>query len=425
MVERTKPRRRPATLHHPPTNESRRVRRCALSRCSEHTGRKKGEYGADPAPCARRDSTPWWPVPASALRLIVGKSNGSGRQRPQSWGDRARGLAARGRRPSRWRGIPNFPGARASPRSRQPFIPIALCLVVQRGFGAGRGPPIREMYAFTPRTRACRFLADRPCRPPSWVKVSAKRLSGHQDPRLSTAILRGLRGWSMLTSTPAGRRPWDMTRGSGRRLSLQRRASASAAACLPQGQSAAFMARAGEPRPPNHALTFSCAEVDSINIAASHFAMVDLATQGRGGGLAARRKRGRARRRVSSRNPTDVRDLAGAQRRRHAATQTAATVNVLRPEGDGRTRSACSRRLNYSTSVVEACDPAPDAVAGAHRMARVRRSSIRTTLPPRCARKSLSTAGNCLDIDRWNSAGWRVLRPWQERGQAVNQQTLA
>jgi UDPglucose 6-dehydrogenase len=159
------------------------------------------------------------------------------------------------------------------------------------------------------------------------------------------------------------------------------------------------MARAGE-LGANHALTF-LREVDSINMR-RRVRMVDLATKACGGSLLGANVAvlGAAFKPDSD----DVRD-SPALNVAGMLQLNGATVNVYDPKAMENSQRLFPT-LNYSTSVEEACDRA-DAVLvltewrefvelDPHELA----STVRA--------KVVVDGRNCLDIDVWSSAGWRV-----------------
>jgi UDPglucose 6-dehydrogenase len=168
--------------------------------------------------------------------------------------------------------------------------------------------------------------------------------------------------------------------------------------CLPK-DIRAFMARAGE-LGASHALTF-LREVDSINMRRRTL-MVELATTACGGSLLGANIAvlGAAFKPESD----DVRD-SPALNVAGMLQLNGATVNVYDPKAMENSQRIFPT-LNYSTSVVEACDRAdavlvltewrefvdldPDQLAGTVRA------------------KVIVDGRNCLDVERWASAGWRV-----------------
>jgi len=168
--------------------------------------------------------------------------------------------------------------------------------------------------------------------------------------------------------------------------------------CLPK-DIRAFMARAGE-LGANHALTF-LREVDSINMR-RRTRMVDLATTACGGSLLGANVAvlGAAFKPESD----DVRD-SPALNVAGMLQLNGATVNVYDPKAMENSQRLFPT-LNYSTSVLEACERAdavlvltewrefvdldPEGLAGTVR-ARV-----------------VVDGRNCLDTERWTNAGWRV-----------------
>lgn len=168
--------------------------------------------------------------------------------------------------------------------------------------------------------------------------------------------------------------------------------------CLPK-DIRAFMARAGE-LGANHALTF-LREVDSINMR-RRTRMVELATRACGGSLLGANAAvlGAAFKPESD----DVRD-SPALNVAGMLQLHGATVNVYDPQAIENSRRLFPT-LNYSTSVLEACERAdavlvltewrefvdmdPDALAAVVRA------------------KVIVDGRNCLDVGKWQAAGWRV-----------------
>jgi UDPglucose 6-dehydrogenase len=167
--------------------------------------------------------------------------------------------------------------------------------------------------------------------------------------------------------------------------------------CLPK-DIRAFMARAGE-LGANHALTF-LREVDSINMR-RRAKMVELATKACGSLLGANvAVLGAAFKPESD----DVRD-SPALNVAGLLQLNGATVNVYDPKAMENSQRLFPT-LNYSTSVVEACeradavlvltewrefvDLAPEELAGTVRA------------------KVIVDGRNCLDAAKWTAAGWRV-----------------
>ena len=167
--------------------------------------------------------------------------------------------------------------------------------------------------------------------------------------------------------------------------------------CLPQ-DIRAFMARAGE-LGANHALTF-LREVDSINMR-RRTRMVELATKACGSLLGANvAVLGAAFKPESD----DVRD-SPALNVAGMLQLNGATVNVYDPKAMENSQRLFPT-LNYSTSVVEACDRA-DAVLvltewrefvelDPHQLADTVRAKV------------VVDGRNCLDSAKWTDAGWRV-----------------
>ena len=167
--------------------------------------------------------------------------------------------------------------------------------------------------------------------------------------------------------------------------------------CLPK-DIRAFMARAGE-LGANHALTF-LREVDSINMR-RRTRMVELATKACGSLLGANvAVLGAAFKPESD----DVRD-SPALNVAGMLQLNGATVNVYDPKAMENSQRLFPT-LNYSTSVVEACDRA-DAVL----VLTDWREFV--DLDPRdladtVRAKVIVDGRNCLDSGKWTDAGWRV-----------------
>ncbi|OBG87785.1 UDP-glucose 6-dehydrogenase [Mycobacterium sp. E802] len=168
--------------------------------------------------------------------------------------------------------------------------------------------------------------------------------------------------------------------------------------CLPK-DIRAFMARAGE-LGANHALTF-LREVDSINMR-RRTAMVELTTRACGGSLLGANIAvlGAAFKPESD----DVRDspalnVAGMLQLNGAA------VNVYDPKAMDNSQRVFPT-LNYSTSIIEACDRA-DAVLVLTEWAEfVDLDPVELADTVRV--KVVVDGRNCLDSQRWREAGWRV-----------------
>ena len=168
--------------------------------------------------------------------------------------------------------------------------------------------------------------------------------------------------------------------------------------CLPK-DIRAFMARAGE-LGANHALTF-LREVDSINMR-RRTRMVELTTKACGGSLLGANIAvlGAAFKPESD----DVRD-SPALNVAGLLQLNGGTVNVYDPKAMENSQRVFPT-LNYSTSVAEACDRA-DAVLvltewqefvdlDPHQLADIVRAKV------------VVDGRNCLDVDAWQQAGWRV-----------------
>src|SRR6201991_1635891 len=167
--------------------------------------------------------------------------------------------------------------------------------------------------------------------------------------------------------------------------------------CLPK-DIRAFMARAGE-LGANHALTF-LREVDSINMR-RRTRMVELATKACGSLLGANvAVLGAAFKPESD----DVRD-SPALNVAGMLQLNGATVNVYDPKAMENSQRLFPT-LNYSTSVVEACERA-DAVLVLTEWREFVELDPRE-LAGTVRAKVVVDGRNCLDTDVWSSAGWRV-----------------
>ena len=168
--------------------------------------------------------------------------------------------------------------------------------------------------------------------------------------------------------------------------------------CLPK-DIRAFMARAGE-LGANHALTF-LREVDTINMRRRTH-MVELATKACGGSLLGANIAvlGAAFKPDSD----DVRD-SPALNVAGMLQLNGATVNVYDPKAMDNSRRLFPT-LNYSTSVMEACERA-DAVLVLtewREFVELDPDDLADTVRA----KIVVDGRNCLYIDRWTNAGWRV-----------------
>ena len=168
--------------------------------------------------------------------------------------------------------------------------------------------------------------------------------------------------------------------------------------CLPK-DIRAFMARAGE-LGANHALTF-LREVDSINMR-RRTRMVELATTACGGSLLGANVAvlGAAFKPESD----DVRDspalnVAGLLQLNGAA------VNVYDPKAMENSQRVFPT-LNYSASVVEACDRADAVLVLTEWQEFVDLDPAELAATVRS--KVVVDGRNCLDVEKWQSAGWRV-----------------
>ena len=167
--------------------------------------------------------------------------------------------------------------------------------------------------------------------------------------------------------------------------------------CLPK-DIRAFMARAGE-LGANHALTF-LREVDSINMR-RRTRMVELATKACGSLLGANvAVLGAAFKPESD----DVRD-SPALNVAGMLQLNGATVNVYDPEAMENSQRLFPT-LNYSTSVVEACDRA-DAVLVLTEWREFVELEPRQ-LADTVRVKVVVDGRNCLDSAKWTDAGWRL-----------------
>jgi UDPglucose 6-dehydrogenase len=168
--------------------------------------------------------------------------------------------------------------------------------------------------------------------------------------------------------------------------------------CLPK-DIRAFMARAGE-LGANHALTF-LREVDSINMR-RRTRMVELTTTACGGSLLGANIAvlGAAFKPESD----DVRD-SPALNVAGMLQLNGATVNVYDPKAMENSQRLFPT-LNYSTSVLEACDRA-DAVLVLTEWREFLELDP-ATLADTVRARVVVDGRNCLDTDRWNDAGWTV-----------------
>jgi UDPglucose 6-dehydrogenase len=168
--------------------------------------------------------------------------------------------------------------------------------------------------------------------------------------------------------------------------------------CLPK-DIRAFMARAGE-LGANQALTF-LREVDSINMR-RRTRMVELTTRACGGSLLGANIAvlGAAFKPESD----DVRD-SPALNVAGLLQLNGATVNVYDPKAMDNSRRLFPT-LNYSTSAAEACERA-DAVLVLTEWAEfvdIDPAALSDTVRT----KVVVDGRNCLDVERWQQAGWRV-----------------
>ncbi|ULN33455.1 UDP-glucose dehydrogenase family protein [Mycolicibacterium smegmatis] len=180
--------------------------------------------------------------------------------------------------------------------------------------------------------------------------------------------------------------------------------------CLPK-DIRAFMARAGE-LGANHALTF-LREVDSINMR-RRTAMVELATRACGGSLLGANIAvlGAAFKPESD----DVRD-SPALNVAGMLQLNGATVNVYDPKAVENSRRLFPT-LTYATTVAEACERA-DAVLVLTEWSEFV-DLVPAALDGTVRAKVVVDGRNCLDVDRWRRAGWRVYA----LGRRVEKQTV-
>lgn len=169
--------------------------------------------------------------------------------------------------------------------------------------------------------------------------------------------------------------------------------------CLPK-DIRAFMARAGE-LGANHALTF-LREVDAINMR-RRSRMVELATVACGGSLLGANIAvlGAAFKPESD----DVRD-SPALNVAGMLQLNGATVNVYDPKAMENSRRQFPT-LNYSTSVSEACDRADAVLVLTEWREFVDMDPAELAGSVRA--KVVVDGRNCLDVDRWMRAGWKIL----------------
>jgi UDPglucose 6-dehydrogenase len=168
--------------------------------------------------------------------------------------------------------------------------------------------------------------------------------------------------------------------------------------CLPK-DIRAFMARAGE-LGANHALTF-LREVDSINMR-RRTRMVELTTTACGGSLLGANVAvlGAAFKPESD----DVRD-SPALNVAGLLQLNGATVNVYDPKAMENSRRIFPT-LNYSPSVLEACDRADAVLVLTEWKEFVDLDPAELAATVRS--KVVVDGRNCLDVDRWQAAGWRT-----------------
>ncbi|MGE4363536.1 MAG: nucleotide sugar dehydrogenase, partial [Mycolicibacterium sp.] len=168
--------------------------------------------------------------------------------------------------------------------------------------------------------------------------------------------------------------------------------------CLPK-DIRAFMARAGE-LGANHALTF-LREVDSINMR-RRTRMVELATKACGGSLLGANVAvlGAAFKPESD----DVRD-SPALNVAGMLQLNGATVNVYDPQAIENSRRLFPT-LNYATTVVEACDRADAVLVLTEWREFVELDPV--LLADTVRAKVVVDGRNCLDVGRWQQAGWQV-----------------
>ena len=168
--------------------------------------------------------------------------------------------------------------------------------------------------------------------------------------------------------------------------------------CLPK-DIRAFMARAGE-LGANHALTF-LREVDSINMR-RRTRMVELTTMACGGSLLGANVAvlGAAFKPESD----DVRD-SPALNVAGLLQLNGATVNVYDPKAMENSRRIFPT-LNYSPSVLDACDRADAVLVLTEWQEFVDLDPAELAATVRS--KVVVDGRNCLDVDTWQSAGWRV-----------------
>jgi UDPglucose 6-dehydrogenase len=168
--------------------------------------------------------------------------------------------------------------------------------------------------------------------------------------------------------------------------------------CLPK-DIRAFMARAGE-LGANHALTF-LREVDSINMR-RRARMVELTTTACGGSLLGANIAvlGAAFKPESD----DVRD-SPALNVAGLLQLNGATVNVYDPKAMENSQRIFPT-LNYSTSAIEACERADAVLVLTEWQEFVDLDPNQLAATVRA--KVIADGRNCLDVARWQSAGWRV-----------------
>ena len=349
------------------------------------TPQKKGEYGADLRHVHAVIDTlvPRLRRPA----VIVGKSTvpvgtaaelvGTG-PRPRARGRRRRG-GVESRIPARGLRRPRHPASRPH--------------CAWRATGFDRAPRPRSGSCTRHcSTRACRSWSPT-FRPRNWSRC---RRTPFWPPRSRSSTRSPRCARPSTPTSPCWPTRWDYDPRIGRRF--LNAGLGFGGGCLPK-DIRAFMARAGE-LGANHALTF-LREVDSINMR-RRTRMVELATKACGGSLLGANIAvlGAAFKPESD----DVRD-SPALNVAGMLQLNGATVNVYDPKAMENSQRLFPT-LNYSTSVVEACERA-DAVLVLtewREFVELDPDDLADTVRA----KVVVDGRNCLDTDRWTSAGWRV-----------------
>nr|WP_090277898.1 UDP-glucose/GDP-mannose dehydrogenase family protein [Mycolicibacterium komanii]CRL73070.1 nucleotide sugar dehydrogenase [Mycolicibacterium komanii] len=347
------------------------------------TPQRKGEYGADLrhvhavvdtlAPRLRRPA------------VIVGKSTVPVGTAAELW-DRVRGLAPGVDVEIAWN--PEF--LREGFAVQDTLRPDRIVLGVQRDSSAAEGA-IRELYAPLLARQVPFLVTD--LQTAELVKVSANAFLATKISFINaiSEVCEAVDADVTLLADALGHDPRIGRRFLNAGLGF-------GGGCLPK-DIRAFMARAGE-LGANHALTF-LREVDAINMR-RRSRMVELATVACGGSLLGANIAvlGAAFKPESD----DVRD-SPALNVAGMLQLNGATVNVYDPKAMENSRRQFPT-LNYSTSVSEACERADAVLVLTEWREFVELDPAGLAGSVRA--KVVVDGRNCLDVDRWTRAGWRV-----------------